>query len=284
MGGAAHAQSRIPAASPGSRACAVSAPGRSPCSSLRPDRPPCPLRAAVFSGSWGASCCSHPQPPLVCDPRAPPVPSPPRAAGCPPSARPDLGRPAPAAVCPPPARRPRGSGECPAAAACSPSQASPHSSSRLSGALRARPRPPPGPARPRRPGPAGPLSSALCGRGGAGAPLRAAVCLVRGVTRCPSSAPSPSPGARGLGAAVGAETSRARRGAWAVEPAASPVRRGVPGNLDVAGACREDPSLTEKEGKSEGPVGSPCPSVRSGPWTGPASRPPSPSQCAWALG
>lgn len=65
--GAARPRTRspeIPAASLG-HACAVLALGRraSP-STRRGTRLPWPLRAAVFSGSWRASCCPYPHPPL----------------------------------------------------------------------------------------------------------------------------------------------------------------------------------------------------------------------------
>lgn len=112
----------VPAASPGSHACAVSAPGRraSP-SPPRGTRLPWPLRAAVFSGSWDSSCCPHPQPPLVptSEPLTRPLPSSGRsaaAAGASPvrTLRP-LARPASAAVRRPLLCLPRGSGECPAA-------------------------------------------------------------------------------------------------------------------------------------------------------------------------
>ena len=83
-GRAAHAQCRGPP--PRLREVTLAHPGprppRQPLAAAG-DRLPWPLRAAVFSGSWGASCCSRPRPF-----RAPwfgaPRPSPPllRPAGC----------------------------------------------------------------------------------------------------------------------------------------------------------------------------------------------------------
>lgn len=61
----ARAVLKSPAAALGSHACAVLALGRraSP-STRRGTRLPWPLRAAVFSGSWSASCCPYQHPPL----------------------------------------------------------------------------------------------------------------------------------------------------------------------------------------------------------------------------
>lgn len=124
-------------------------------------------------------------------------------------------------------------------------------------------RPPPGPARP--PAAEAPpvLSPPSCAVG-AGSPallpalpaLSARCHLSRpGLAHYPSSPPFPFPGARGP------ESCRRGRAvespAWGVgpwSPLPPPVRCGSrgPGNLDIAGTFREDPSLKEREGRKVG--------------------------------